>query len=424
MADDLHAGYAALTPDTLRARIAAVPALAGRLGGDPAGWRAAEVGDGNLNLVFIVEGPAGALVVKQALPWLRLVGEAWPLPLRRTFFEWSALTRHGARDPGRVPEVFHFDEGQALLAMRYLTPHRIFRKAVIDGVIHPRMPGDIGRFMARTLFRGSALSLDGTALRREMALFAGNTVLSDITERLVFTDPYFAADGNRHTPGLAPFIGPLRADRALRVAAQEMKHAFVSRSETLVHGDLHSGSIMVTADDTRVIDPEFAIYGPIGFDVGMFMANLLLAYHAQSGHEERPGARDGYRAWLLEAVTGVWAAFADEFARLWRTERTGILYAPALFEAAGDPAGAEAALARVLRGILVDAMGFCGVEMHRRILGLAHVEDLEAIADPARRASCEARALETGRLLACGRADIGPGDVPGLAATIEREIAR
>ena len=81
-----------------------------------------EVGDGNLNLVFIVESPKGALVVKQALPYVRLVGESWPLPLKRTFFEYHALTRQAARDPGRVPKVYFFDERQSLIAMEYLDP--------------------------------------------------------------------------------------------------------------------------------------------------------------------------------------------------------------------------------------------------------------------------------------------------------------
>ena len=412
--------YAPLTPETLPLRLGGLPALTDRIGPTP--WQVAEVGDGNLNLVFVVTGPLGKVIVKQALPYVRLVGDSWPLPLNRSFFEYHALTRHAARDPGRVPEVFHFDERQALIVMRYLSPHVILRKSVVRGVEHPRLAQHMGAFLARSLFRGSALSLSGRGLREDMALFAPNHALADITENLVFSDPYFAARLNRHTPGLDPFIAPLRADRALRIAAQEAKHAFLSKTETLVHGDLHSGSLMVTAEDTQVIDPEFAIYGPFGFDVGMFMANLLLAFHAQSGHEDTPGARDGYRDWLLGQLAEVWEVFSAEFRHLWRTERKGILYERSLFEDAGDAAGAEAALTRVLAGIWTDAMAFCGVEMHRRILGLAHVEDLEAISDPARRFPCEARALETGRIIATTKPS--PGDLAPLARELDRSIAR
>ena len=50
-----------------------------------------QVGDGNLNLVFIVEGPGETVVVKQALPYVRCVGESWPLTLDRAFYEHAAL---------------------------------------------------------------------------------------------------------------------------------------------------------------------------------------------------------------------------------------------------------------------------------------------------------------------------------------------
>ena len=48
---------------------------------------------------------------------------------------------------------------------------------------------------------------------------------------------------------------------------------------------------------------------------------------------------------------------------------------------------------------LRNSLAFAGAKMIRRILGLAHVEDLEAIADPERRARCEAKALQLAREL-------------------------
>jgi 5-methylthioribose kinase len=422
MTDPTPPDYVPFTAETLRARLSDVAAVTDRLGRDTRAWRVREVGDGNLNLVFIVESPQGALVVKQALPYVRLVGDSWPLPIRRCFFEYNALIRHARRDPGRVPEVYHFDEAQALVVMRYLSPHVILRKSIVAGRRHPNLGRDMGLFLARSLFRGSNLSLPAAQARADVALFSDNVALCDITENLVFTDPYFDAPMNRHTPGLEPWVDRLRADRDMRVAAQEMKAAFVSKAETLAHGDLHSGSIMVTEEDTQVIDPEFAVYAPFGFDVGMLLANFLLGFFAQSGHEDGPGARDSYRRWLLDLTTETWDVFVAEFTRLWRTERTGILYARTLYEDRGDPLGAEQALHRLVSSIWSDTMGFCGVEMHRRILGLAHVEDLESIADDGRRLVAERRALALGRHLAVNRDAIpGIGAVCELAERIEQE---
>lgn len=59
---------------------------------------------------------------------------------------------------------------------------------------------------------------------------------------------------------------------------------FCERSQALIHGDLHTGSVMVTQDSTQVIDPEFAFYGPMGFDIGAYIGNLVLAFFSQEGH--------------------------------------------------------------------------------------------------------------------------------------------
>ena len=85
--------YRILHEADLREYLADVAELAAALGGEPGSWTISEVGDGNLNLVFIVKGARGGVAVKQALPYVRLVGESWPLPLSRAHYEHMALPR-------------------------------------------------------------------------------------------------------------------------------------------------------------------------------------------------------------------------------------------------------------------------------------------------------------------------------------------
>ncbi|MCG6115913.1 MAG: S-methyl-5-thioribose kinase [Mesorhizobium sp.] len=410
-----------LSVDSLAARLSGISALTQRIGSETEKWRVREVGDGNLNLVFIVEGSQGSAIVKQALPYVRLVGDSWPLPLKRSFFEFHALKRQAERDPGKVPEIYYFDELQALIVMEFLSPHIILRKALIEGQILPHIARDLGLFAARTLFRGSDLSLDAATRKNDLGLFSGNVELCDITENLVFTDPYFEAEMNRHTsPQLDEVVAQLRADRDLKVEAQILKAKFTSCAETLVHGDLHTGSVMVTSEDTRVIDPEFAFYGPMAFDVGMLLGNFWTAYFSQAGHEG-DGSRDAMRSHLLSVCEEVWTTFTDEFARLWQTERSGMLYPRSLFEDQGDELGAHQALDRMLNEIWRDMLGYAGVEMHRRILGLAHNAEFETIEDADVRARCEAKALAMGRHLAVNRHAIHSiSQVNALAQQIEK----
>lgn len=398
----MAAAYEALDVTSLPLRLGGLAVLADRLG-PSSGWKVREVGDGNLNLVFIVEGAKGAAVVKQALPYVRLVGDSWPLPLSRAYFEHEALVRQAARDPGRVPEVHHFDRDQALIVMEYLSPHRILRGKLIDGEQVADLGAVLGRFCARTAFRGSDLAMEAAAKKADTALFLGNVALCDISEQLVFTDPYFDAPRNHHTPDLTPVVMRLRADDAVRDAAQAMLSRFTSGAETLCHGDLHTGSVMCTDTDTRVIDPEFGFVGPMGFDLGMLLANFLMAFFSQPAHRADPAPM---QEWLLSVITDCVTAFRAEFAALWRTERRGILYPDTLLP--GD-----AALASVLAHVWTDAMGFCGCEMHRRCLSLAHNAEFERITDTARRARLEARNLMMGRHLLVER-----DSVPDAAALV------
>jgi 5-methylthioribose kinase len=417
------ATYAPVDGSGLAGALAKIPAVRERLGGKPSLWRIREVGDGNLNLVFIVEGERGGVVAKQALPYVRLVGESWPLPLERSWFEYSALTVEARYAPRLTPEVFHFDRAQAMIVMEYLHPHVIMRKGLIRAIEYPRFADDIAEFLAFTLFNTSALAGTAAEHKARVELFAPNTALCKITEDLVFTDPYREAPLNRWT---RPYLdGQKRAferDSALKVAAQARKYQFMTSAQALIHGDLHTGSIMVTREDTRVIDPEFAFMGPIGFDVGAVIGNLLLAYFAQGGHEDAPGARDAYGDWILTQAEAVWSGFSRRFLELWRAAPSGDAYPASLFISYDDRAAMEEERMRFLRVLFEDTLGFAAAKMIRRILGLAHVEDLEAIPDPERRARCEIKALTLAReLMVDAQAFSGLPDVTNAARAVGRK---
>jgi 5-methylthioribose kinase len=392
--------YRPLDANSVISFVSQLEAVTEALGGSPGSWQAREVGDGNLNLVFIVTGAKGAVIVKQALPYIRCVGESWALPLERAYFENEALTEEAKFVPHLLPKRYHYDSTLAAIVMEFLSPHIILRKGFIQGIRYPRLAADIAEFMAQTLFKTSDLYLGAAAKKRRMEIFCRNTELCRITEELVFTDPYRIAKLNRWTtPQLDDLALAFRQDGALKTIAQRLKLKFLTSAEALIHGDLHSGSIMATPEDTRVIDPEFAFFGPMGFDIGAVIGNLLLAFFSQEGHESSPGIRKEYRNWLLQTVEETWNRFEGRFLELWQEQASGDAYHASLF---ADPSSCEALATEkrdYLRRLFHDSVGFAGVKMIRRILGLAHVEDLEAIMDPELRARCERKSLRLGRLL-------------------------
>jgi len=390
--------YRILKEADLRDYLSGLPEIAGMLGGPPASWTIGEVGDGNLNLVFIIRGSKGGIAVKQALPYVRLVGESWPLPLSRSHYECLALKHHARLAPRLVPAVLHQNEALALVAMELLEPHIIMRRGLVAGTTYPRFVGDITTFLARTLFFSSDLAVSAAKKKEGIAAFAGNHSLCKITEDLIFTDPYRVAEQNRWTaPWLDATAAYFREDLDAHVAISRLKLKFMSAPEALIHGDLHTGSIMVTERETRVIDPEFAFYGPMGFDIGAVIGNLLMAYLASPGHERSAGDRRAFETWVLETIEAVWTEFARKFLELWRSEANGDAYPVTLFSGAKGAERLEAERQAYMARLFADTVGFAAAKTIRRILGLAHNIDFELIADEKLRAICEARSLQLAR---------------------------
>jgi len=392
------ADYGILDAGSLRGYLAEIDAVRGRLGNRPEHWRISEVGDGNLNLVFVVEGTDGSVCVKQALPYVRAAGPSWPMAPERALYENAYFTAVASHVGRSIPSIYHYDARRFCTVMERLSPHIILRHGLIAGRRYPNLARDIGEYVARACFFTSDLAVPFERKFDGMALFAGNKPLIRITVDLIFTDPYIESPRNRHTrPNLDAAVAELRQDGAAKSAAARFGYKFLNQPEALVHGDLHSGSVMVTESDTRVIDPEFAFYGPIGFDLGAFLGNLLLSWYSQAGHEGPGDDRSAYRQWILEQAVLFWDSFRERFLALWREHAHGDGYPAALFAGSERSSTLESARQAYLDGLFADMIGFAACKMIRRIVGFAHVIDLESIRDPQRRAACEACALVMAR---------------------------
>lgn len=362
-----------------------------------------EVGDGNLNYVYIVRNPTtkAEIVIKQALPYVRCVGDSWPLSLERATFEHQALVSEREMCPDHVPEVYYFDPSLALIAMQYIPPpHVILRKSLIKREKNYDFATHLAKFMAETLFKSSFLAIDPCELRSRVCYWSKNSDMCALTEQVIFTDPFFKARHNSHTsPQLDHIVDTLHSDSEIKLAAADLKTKFVTSTQALLHGDLHTGSVMVAESSTYVIDPEFAFYGPIGFDTGSLMANLLLSYFSQPGHRrESNDDTEDYAEWVLQQVIAVNDNFNYQFAELWR------LHHEKLASREGEPKEFDSpsvflldkAQHKLLRELWWDTLGFAGIEMIRRTVGIAHVEDVQSISNIDVKAECEKKILSFG----------------------------
>lgn len=346
-----------------------------------------EIGDGNLNLVFKIRDADGVsrVIVKQALPYVRCVGESWPLTLDRARIEAETLLIHGALCPRHTVQVLHHDPELAVMVQEDLSDHHIWRSELVKGRYYPLAAGQLAEYLAQTLFHTSDFYQTAQLKKAEVSRFT-NPELCQITEDLFFSDPYQDHERNQFDEALLPQVLALRNDAALKLAVAGLKHRFLSKAEALLHGDIHSGSIFVAEGKLKAIDAEFGFYGPIGFDIGTALGNLLLNYCGLPGLFGPRDAAAG-REQRLQDVRELWLIFADRFLALCHQHsRDATLALPGYAE-------------QFLQQVWTDTVGYCGTELIRRTIGLAHVADLDSITDAEMRAECQRNALNLGRAL-------------------------
>ncbi len=359
---------------------------------------AEEVGDGNLNLVFIVKNeadPSQSAVVKQALPYLRVAGDSWPLTRERMRFETQALLLYNELTPGLAPRVYDHDDEMSLVAMENLDRHLIMRKWLVMRRPLPHFIDHISTFMARTLFFTSDLFLTGIEKKKLQARYI-NPHLCKIQEDFVFSNPYMESPENKWNPLVDAEVKAVRTNSPLKVAIAEVKESYMTHAQALIHSDLHTGSLMVNEDETRVIDPEFAFFGPMGFDVGAVLENLVLNYLSHYAHTPDPKVRAEYQTYLLELLRGAWNEFARKLEELWISNNCGELPPASYWDFAGGQDAFAEFRRRYILSLLHDTAGHGGCKMLRRMMGIVSVWDITSIQDLHQRALAERLAIKIG----------------------------
>lgn len=366
---------------------------------DPADITVREVSDGNMNRVFLASNADGThrLAVKQALPWVRVAGPSWPMNPDRADAEARAYEQVARVAPDKIPAIHGYDPENYALVMEDMSDLEVLRTLLNEGASYgPDTSARIGEFVAQFSFATSDFGM-ASADRKALIAASVSPELCKITEDVVLSEPYIEHEHNHWHEGVADLAAEFRADTRLRTEVADLRHTFMTSAQALLHGDLHTGSIMVGdregAPVVRVFDPEFSFVGPIGYDLGLYWANVLVS-------EERARAL-GSLTDHADQLRLSWEAFEREFRRLWPTR------VDTFFD--------DAYLDRFLSRVWTESVGYAGTEIIRRIIGFAHLTDLTTLVDPV---GASRRALLLGRELVVRRGELrNPSDVRALTSS-------
>lgn len=337
---------------------------------------------GNLNVVFLVEGAAGKVIVKQGLPYVRIAAD-WAVPASRTVREADFYRGWGRSEPGAVPAVIDLDVEKHILVMEYLDECEVWRDSLCAGRLYAHSAQQVGETLGAITFGTSRLSLD--AREFDIALAgASNPELESMMEDVLFRQPWIDHPRNEVPADVEGAVEALRVRPDFRVAVQRAHRSYLFSKEVLAHGDLHTGSIMVSDGRPRVFDGEFAHYAPAALDLGLLWGNIALA---AIGAEYRSGNAAG--VWAM--IEDVWAGYTNAVrVRTQEQHRFGDLF-----------------VEKWLDDIWRLARVFAGIEIGRRVIGLGTPEDIESLSGASKSGARRTAIAECREWVTCDAETLG-----------------
>lgn len=327
---------------------------------------------GNLNHVCRVYDAKGhSIYIKQAGLETR-ISKDMTASLDRNRQESEILELEEKMAPGMVPHIYFFDTVMCASGMEDCSDFEVMRDAMLEHKTFPRFAEDISTFMARTLLLSSDVVMDHKE-KKELTRRFITPDLCDITEKLVLMEPYLGSSRNNVFPPNREFVEKeLYRDDALHLEVSKLKFNFMTNAQALLHGDLHTGSVFIKPDATKIFDCEFGTFAPMGYDIGNVVANMIFAYDNGLSTDD-----EAFCSWCLDTIEKTIDLFISKFSTL---------YDEAVTEPMAKVPGFKE---YYIDSILRDTAGYAGTELHRRTVGMANVVDVTSIKDERKRLLAE-----------------------------------
>ena len=245
----------------------------GWLAADDEVVRVAPAGDGNMNRTLRVVTRRRRLIVKHGPAWVEKYPDI-PAPADRTLVEAAFYQTVPPAVTARMPVLHGVDR-----VARVLVLEDIEAASDLTGLYEGVTPDPD---LLRQLLDYLAI-LHRTPLTEADRHLLANGAMRALNHEYIYRLPV-AADASllqrlEHiTPGLAAIAGAVAQDAVFvaRVTALGAEYLH-GAPQALLHGDYFPGSWLTDGRLVRVIDPEFCFLGAPAFDYGVMAAHLVLA---------------------------------------------------------------------------------------------------------------------------------------------------
>lgn len=316
-------------------------------------------GDGYINYVYRVSDGKVKLILKQARKDGR-VADLHDMSMDRAALEYDYMKLGHVIVPEYLPKLYFYDDENLAFAVEDVSHLKIARFQLNKSIMFPKMAGQIAEYLAKIHFYTSDYYLDTDTFRKLQIRFMNSKM------RAVFDDMAF---GNRDVDGsgkmgfeldpeYADYIRDLVFDPKVVLERYKLRDLFMHKAEVLLHGDFHTSNVFVDQEELKVIDMEYAFFGPAAYDLGYQESHLLsqcvcAAFRPFPSEEERLT----FISYTLATMQHLFAEYCKVFFECWDTDAKPIYQ--------GIPGMQE----YVQKQLLQDTIGFCASSNFFRCAG-------------------------------------------------------
>ncbi len=341
-----------------------------------------EISSGNINYIYRIKNKENqkSVILKFASEETRVRPDGFLSP-KRNEHEAGVLNWYEKVVPNYVPRVFSINAEKHYFLMEDIVDACSLRDSLMKGALYKELGKTLAYFIVHSTFPLLDMARDDRQVDRPCSFSYSNDLVR-ITEELVFVAPYYnPKNRNRYTKGNETFIKERLKSCKLQAVVFSLLEKFKTYKQSLIHGDLHTGSILIKTCNSEVlsndddlmnmfvVDPEFAFYGPIAYDVGNVLAHLHFAKLYKSFTLKNEEERSIYVSYYQDQIENFLNFFAKEGVSVLKNIVCNEFYRNVPL------------LSGYIESIIDDAFRYAGCEIIRRVVGSTKVPELEAIQD-------------------------------------------
>ncbi|WP_035468356.1 phosphotransferase [Algoriphagus mannitolivorans] len=225
-------------------------------------------GPSNMNLVLRIKTSNRSVILKQSKPYVRKFPQI-PAPIQRiqVEFEFLQLLENHPLAAKFVPKILAYDASNHILLTEDLGKGKDF-SGIYSGE-KSLNETDISTLMEFINVLHGIQAKD----------FPDNMDMRILNHEHIFHFPFQKENGfdlDSIQPGLQKLSLEFKHNELLKEKIESLGKQYLSKGETLLHGDFYPGSWLEVSTGLKVIDPEFGFMGDREFDLGVFLAHLDL----------------------------------------------------------------------------------------------------------------------------------------------------